>query len=185
MTAALRKTARLALQPLETRHLPSATLANGVLTVRGTDMADCITVQRVAIPGTVFVRVIANGQATDFPAFQVRRVRVFGNGGNDTISHKIAGLGAALFGGDGRDNINGGDGNDYLSGGAGDDTLHGWGGNDTLAGGAGDDQLYGGDGYDHLYGGACNDWLNAGSAGEPALGGPGWDFNARRPGTGR
>src|SRR5262249_36381600 len=149
---ARRSTARLALQSLETRHMPSASVANGVLTVRGSDMADDITVQRILIPGTLLVRVIENGQVTDFPAFQVRRVRVFGNGGDDTISHNIGSIGAALYGGDGSDTIYGDDGNDYLNGGAGDDTLYGWGGNDTLAGGAGEDKLYGGGGYDHLYG---------------------------------
>src|SRR5262245_64918664 len=107
---ARRSTARLALQSLETRHMPSASVANGVLTVRGSDMADDITVQRILIPGTLFVRVIENGQVTDFPALQVRRVRVFGYGGDDTISHRIGGLSEALFGGGGRDNVYGGGG---------------------------------------------------------------------------
>jgi RTX calcium-binding nonapeptide repeat (4 copies) len=108
----------------------------------------------------------------------VRGVRVFGYGGNDYISHNVAGINAAIHGGDGADDLHGDAGRDYLNGGAGNDTLHGWGGNDTLVGGPNHDNLYGGDGYDHLYGGAGNDWLDAGSRPEPAVGGPGWDANA-------
>ncbi|HJZ94388.1 MAG TPA: C2 family cysteine protease [Gemmataceae bacterium] len=178
MTSALRPTTRLALEPLEAREVPTASLVNGVLTVRGTDMADEITIDRVDTPDAVYVRVTENGQATDFRASDVRRVRVFANGGDDYIAHNFAALNAVLYGGDGDDTIYGDDGRDYLNGGAGFDTLHGWGGNDTLVGGDGNDKLYGEDGYDHLYGGGGRDWLNAGSAAEPADGGPGRDFNA-------
>ena len=180
MTPALRKSARPDLGILEARHLPSAVLANGVVTVNGSDGPDDIAVNPVTVDGRAYVRVYENAGFTDFPAAQVRRVRVFGNGGNDDISHNVPGLNAALFGGDGRDLIYGDDGRDLLNGGPGDDTLHGWGGNDTLVGGAGRDKLYGEDGYDHLVGGPDGDWLNAGSAPEPAVGGTGWDFNAYR-----
>jgi hypothetical protein len=160
--------------------MPSASLAGGVLTVRGSDGPDDIAVNPVTVDGRAYVRVAENAGFTDFLASQVRRVRVFGNGGDDDISHNVPGLNAALYGGDGRDLIYGDAGRDYLNGGPGDDTLDGWGGNDTLVGGAGQDKLYGEDGYDHLYGGPDNDWLNAGSAAEPASGGTGWDFNAYR-----
>src|SRR5262245_19600488 len=193
MTAAPRKTshvahvAHLGLELLEARDVPTATLANGVLTVQGADMADRITIDHVVGPGPGDIRVTENGWFTDFPAGLVRRVRVFGNGGDDYISHNVAGISAAVYGGTGRDDLHGdggrdalhGDGGrDYLAGGPGNDTLHGWGGNDTLVGGLGHDNLYGGDGYDVLYGGYGNDWLDAGSRGEPAYGGPGWDANA-------
>jgi RTX calcium-binding nonapeptide repeat (4 copies)/Calpain family cysteine protease len=180
MTSAHRRTTRLALEGLEAREVPTASLANGVLTVRGTDMSDQITIDHVVGPGPGFVWVTENGQATEFAAGLVRRVRVFGNGGDDYIAHNIAGLNAALFGGAGDDTIYGDDGRDYLNGGAGFDTLHGWGGNDTLVGGDGNDKLYGEDGFDRLSGGADRDWLDAGSAAEPADGGPGRDFNAYR-----
>jgi hemolysin type calcium-binding protein/calpain family cysteine protease len=179
MTSDLRPTTRLDLEPLEAREVPTATLANGVLTVRGTDMADEITINRVYYPDTsVHIRVTENAQATDFVAADVRRVRVFGNGGDDYIAHNFPGVNAVLYGGAGDDTIYGDDARDYLNGGAGFDTLHGWGGNDTLVGGDGDDKLYGEEGYDHLFGGAGRDWLNAGSAAEPADGGTGRDFNA-------
>jgi|GEM_PF-3415613 len=178
MTPAPRRTSRLVLQLLEARDVPTATLANGVLTVQGTDMGDQITIDHVVGPGPGDIRVTENGQFTDFPAGLVRRLRVFGYGGNDYISHNVADINAVLHGGDGADAIHGDGGRDYLNGGDGYDTLHGWGGNDTLVGGLNHDNLYGGDGYDQLYGGAGNDWLDAGSRAEPAVGGPGWDANA-------
>ena len=135
MTPAPRKTGRLALELLKARDVPTATLANGVLTVQGTDMTDHITIDHVVGPGPGDVRVTENGQATDFPAGLVRRVRVFGHGGDDYMSHNVAGINAALHGGDGADTIHGDGGRDYLNGGAGNDTLYGWGGNDTLIGG--------------------------------------------------
>src|SRR5262249_20960737 len=158
MKSTHRSTVRLARQALEAREVPSASLDHGVLTVRGSNMADQIGISRIIIPGTVFIQVNENGQTSEFPAFQVHRVRVFGNGGDDTI-----------YGSSGRDYLNGGDG---------DDNLYGLGGSDTLVGGGGNDKLYGGDGYDYLYGGTGNDWLNAGSRAEPAYGGAGRDFNA-------
>ena len=177
MTPALRKS-RPSLQALESRHALSSTLVNGVLTVSGTDGPDDIAVNPVVYDGVAHVRVIEGAWATDYPASQVRRVRVFGNGGDDDISHNVPGLGAALFGGDGRDLIYGDDGRDYLDGGAGRDTLHGWGGNDTLVGGDGGDKLYGEAGYDRLAGGSGDDWMDAGSRAEPAVGGAGYDYNA-------
>src|SRR6059058_5899455 len=96
---------RLAVNVLEAREVPAATVDHGVLTVRGTGIADHLTINRVIIPGTVFVQVNENGQTSEFPAFQVRRVRVFGNGGDDYISSNIAGLNAVVYGGYGRDTI--------------------------------------------------------------------------------
>lgn len=171
-------TTHLAVQALEARDVPTSHLVNGVLTVAGTDAADQIEIKRVMTPGTLLVRVTENGQSTDFLSYQVHRVRVFGNGGDDFISHNIGAVNARLFGGAGDDTIQGDDGRDYIRGGAGNDTLHGGAGSDTLVAGAGNDKLYGDDGDDYLHGGAGSDWLAAGSAAEPAYGGPGYDYNA-------
>src|SRR6478752_3899255 len=103
MTPALRRSARPAFEILEARYLPSAVLANGVLTVNGSDGPDDIAVNPVTVDGRAYVRVAENTGYTDFLAAQVRRVRVFGNGGNDDISHNIPELNAALYGGAGRD----------------------------------------------------------------------------------
>jgi hypothetical protein len=179
MTPSPRRTARLGLEPLEARDVPTAVLNHGVLTVTGTDQADDIAIDRVALPDTLVVRVVENGRETDFPSSQVRRVRVFGTGGDDRIADRAGGLNAVISGGDGRDDITGADGRDRLDGGPGNDTLHGGAGSDTLVGGDGKDKLYGGAGYDYLSGGAGSDWLDAGSRAEPAYGGAGYDFNAQ------
>ncbi len=78
---------------------------------------------------------------TDLQGDQITNagVRVFGNGGNDTIT-----------GGSGADTISGGDGADTVYGGAGNDSLTGDAGGDRLEGGLGDDTLLGGDGADRL-----------------------------------
>jgi hypothetical protein len=178
MTPALRKSARPNLDALEARHVLSSSLAQGVLTVTGTEGADFIAIDAIIMNGQDYVRVAESGLVSDYLASDVRRVKVYGNAGDDRVSHNVAGLNAVLHGGDGRDVLYGDAGRDYLSGGAGNDTLYGWGGNDTLVGGDGRDKLYGNDGYDRLSGNGGNDWLNAGSAGEPAEGGGGYDFNA-------
>src|SRR5262245_56541285 len=178
MTSTPRPTVRLALQSLEAREVPTAALAAGVLTVRGSDLPDHIDIDSFTWDGVDYVRVNENGFTTDFLASAVRRVRVFSGGGDDDISHNVGGLNAALYGEAGDDLIYGDAGRDYINGGAGFDTLKGYGGNDILVGGPDNDKLYGGDGYDRLYGGAGNDWLNSGSKTEPAYGGPGWDTNA-------
>ena len=105
-------------------------------------------------------------------------IRVFGLGGNDTITLNEANgaLPAAnLFGGAGNDVLTGGSGDDQLFGQAGNDTLLGKGGFDLLFGGAENDTLTGGDADDQAFGQAGNDrmiWnpgddtdLNEGGAG--------------------
>jgi Ca2+-binding RTX toxin-like protein len=72
--------------------------------------------------------------------------RVFGQGGNDTLT---GGNGVdRLDGGAGNDKVSGGGGNDILSGGSGDDTLNGGAGNDLLNGGTGKDKMTGASGVD-------------------------------------
>ena len=68
--------------------------------------------------------------------------KIYGNGGNDTISGGNSGS-DSLYGGDGNDYLQGGYSNDYLQGDAGDDTLIGSSSNDILSGGAGNDSLAG------------------------------------------
>lgn len=116
---------------------------------------------------------------------QVKKIGVFGLGGNDQIAH---GTGAAIpmivnagpgddvvNGGPGLDEINGSTGNDLLRGGANTDTLQGGAGNDTLEGGPGrDDNLFGGSGNDKLFGGdGDSDDLDGGPGSDQLDGGPG------------
>src|SRR4026207_2496780 len=119
MTSTHRATSRLALQLLEPREVPTAQLAAGTLTVRGSDMADHIAIASVTWNGDEYVRVAENGVVTDFLATAVKRVRVFGNDGDDYISHNIGRLNAVLYGGDGDDMIYGDAGRDYINGGGG------------------------------------------------------------------
>jgi len=83
--------------------------------------------------------------------------RVYGQGGNDTVT--TGAQNDEIFGGDGNDNLSGANGNDAIYGGLGNDNLAGEGGNDLLSGGDGNDTLNGGLGEDVLIGGLGSDTL--------------------------
>lgn len=109
------------------------------------------------------------------PCAAIRRVRVFGNGGADTINvtrvgprngftnprlrkrHRVK-----AFGGASADRISGSRLSDLLSGGPGHDVLRGRAGADLLRGGKGSDLLLGGRGADRLIGGPGRDRLRGG-----------------------
>lgn len=74
-----------------------------------------------------------------------------GTAGADTLS------GSRVFGLGGNDTLTGTSGSDLLYGGSGDDRLDGRGGNDRIYGGEGDDRLTGGGGRDLLNGGLGDD----------------------------
>jgi fibronectin-binding autotransporter adhesin len=122
------------------------------------------------------------------------QVRVFGSGGDDTITVSstipfnvvldggegndyLAGgsYNDTIDGGDGNDRIQGGNGNDVLLGGEGVDALSGGNGNDTLDGGLGNDSLTGDAGNDILRGGDDDDKLNGGIGNDQLFGGLGSD----------
>lgn len=82
-------------------------------------------------------------------------VRIYGEGGNDTITgfttsdHLFGGTGNdIIYGLEGADELFGEEGEDILFGGNGTDVLNGQAGNDTLSGGAGNDTIDGGAGFD-------------------------------------
>ncbi|HQY89107.1 MAG TPA: calcium-binding protein, partial [Tepidisphaeraceae bacterium] len=107
----------------------------------------------------------------------VKRMYVFGDVGNDTITtgagrDTITGGGGSnrMFGGDGDDRITGSNGRDIADGQGGSDRIYGNGGADDLSGGAGVDRVWGGDGDDILRGGSSNDKLY-GEAGNDTLAG--------------
>lgn len=174
---------RLSVQSLEDRSMPAifiphlppislpptfvtASVSHGVLKVIGTSHADNILVSQ------------ANGQISvsgvngSFAAGQIKRIEVFGLGGNDIIrlnSEATPGgqpilKPSIVQGGNGNDVIVGGRGNDTLLGDAGDDILFGNAGNDLLIGGAGKDRIYGGAGNDRIFG-DLNDAYLAGESG--------------------
>lgn len=131
-------------------------VTGNVATIFGNDFDNTITISRDA-GGNI----LSNGVA--IPGVTVANtalIRVFGRGGNDTITFNEAngalppGL---LCGGAGTNTLTGGSGADFLFGGSSNDTLLGKGGNDFLFGGPGDDILTGGDGDDQAFGGAGQD----------------------------
>jgi Ca2+-binding RTX toxin-like protein len=109
------------------------------------------------------------------PCTTIRRVRVLGFGGADTINVTRVGPrngftnpglrdghGVQAVGGASADRISGSRLSDLLSGGEGHDTLRGRAGPDLLRGGAGSDRLLGGLGADRLLGGRGRDFLRGG-----------------------
>jgi len=79
----------------------TATLAQGVLTVRGTPKADVIVVD--AQPGAVYV----SGVNRTFNAGRIKRIDVFGGKGDDTILVRSQAIPTRIDGGAGNDTING------------------------------------------------------------------------------
>src|SRR4029450_3254272 len=146
----------------------------GIVTIFGNNLDNAITISRDGT-GALFSNGVAIPGAT---VANTALIRVFGMGGNDTITlNEASGAlpAAMLFGGAGNDTLTGGSGGDFLFGGLGNDTLLGKGGFDFLFGGADSDTLTGGDADDQVFGEAGDDrmiWnpgddtdLNEGGAG--------------------
>src|SRR4051812_33328440 len=117
------------IEPLEIRVFLSAAFdpKTGLLKVTGTPSADTLQVSQSGGTLTVAQSGAAN---TTFDATKVKRIEIYGLGGNDTI---------ALRGPSGGDVqqiaslLDGGDGNDTLTGGLRGDTLKGGNGVDTAS----------------------------------------------------
>jgi len=109
------------------------------------------------------------------PAADVQQIKVYGNGGNDTIN--LAGVTSAngftslaassVYGGEGDDTITGSPFDDKIYGDAGADSLLANGGDDTIDGGTGNDSLNGQGGND-IYRFVGNDDLGQDTIAEPA-----------------
>jgi Ca2+-binding RTX toxin-like protein len=134
----------------------------GELTVTGDTLDNSIAISRNAA-GNILVNsgaiTVIGGTPT---VANTALIRVFGQGGNDTITiSEVNGAlpAALLFGGAGNDVLTGGSGNDRLFGQGGNDTLLGKGGNDLLFGGADIDTVTGGDADDQAFGQGGNDRL--------------------------
>lgn len=179
---------RLAVEPLEDRQLPAATItalfAAGVLTVEGTEGADRIALWqargRLAVID-VPIRTAA-GTVNSVAAADVRGIVVNALGGHDSVwlnqdqygSDPIAAP-ATVNGGAGDDYLAGGWGGDTLDGSTGWDSLRGHRGNDLLRGGDHNDQLLGEAGDDTLQGQSGNDYLRGGAGDDNLSGGEGDD----------
>jgi Ca2+-binding RTX toxin-like protein len=144
------------------------------LTLFGNALDNSLVVSRNAAGNLLLNGAILPG----FTIANTALIRVYGLGGNDTITFDEA-SGAlpvgVLVGGAGNDTITGGSSSDFLFGGGTNDVLLGRGGFDHLFGGTGNDTLTGGDADDLVFGQADNDrmiWnpgddtdLNEGGAG--------------------
>jgi Ca2+-binding RTX toxin-like protein len=195
---------------LEDRQLLAASLTasfvEGILRVEGTEAADTINVRQFfvagdtqAVPGDAIAPpppsvphlsvdgtpILIKGTAVgSVPVALVKRIEVFGLGGNDRV---VLGakdskfdpdltVGGHLEGGAGDDTLLGSAGHDTLVGQEGCDSLHGHSGNDTLSGGDGDDTLDGSFGNDSLTGGAGNDTMSGSDGDDVMLGNDGNDL---------
>ena len=142
--------------PLPVAFSPGA----GILTTLGDNLDNNITLSRDAAG-----KILVNGGAVNVTGgtptvANTKKLQVFGQGGDDTITLNEANgalPGANLFGGAGNDTITGGSGGDMLFGQSGNDTLLGKGGNDFLFGGSENDVLTGGDGDDQMFGESGDD----------------------------
>lgn len=175
------------LETLEQRRLLSASLADGVLTITGTDLADDVEISlQLNDPNTL---VVEEGDVqTTFSLADITKIVADGGAGNDRIriDDKFGAIGVpveftggagddTLRGGNGSDVLNGGEGNDEIRGEGGADTLVGGADNDTIRGGASNDDLRGGAGRDSLLGQASDDSLRGGRGDDTLSGGRGDD----------
>jgi hypothetical protein len=162
------------LAPSPASAFVSSQVDNGHLIARSDGAPDIVKVSCGAD-----LRVKVNGlDPSEGPAAAcaaIRRVRVFGFGGPDTINVTRVGPrngftnpalrnghGVRALGGASADRISGSRLSDLLSGGDGHDTLRGRAGSDLLRGGKGSDRLIGGLGPDRLIGGRGSDFLKGG-----------------------
>jgi Ca2+-binding RTX toxin-like protein len=147
-------------EPLEGRVLmaaATAAVADGLLTITGTDARDSVEINAGDAPGRVVAFINRSGQVFD----GVSRISVSGGLGNDFVTVNPAlTIPATLDGGAGGDRLFGGAGDDLLLGGDGSDDIFDGSGNDTVSGGHGNEVFDPGPGADSYSGGDGNDVLN-------------------------
>jgi Ca2+-binding RTX toxin-like protein len=137
-------------------------LANGVLTVKGTNAGETIALRlQAGSPGTLQVDVRDDSTADfSFDRSTITRIVVDAKGGNDVVRIDESNgvftdtISTTIDGGGGNDTIAGGKGAETLLGGRGNDSIDGNGGNDRSALGAGNDTFIWdpGDGSDTVEG---------------------------------
>ena len=143
-------------ETLDSRKLLSASVANGVLFVNGTNGNDEISVQYIIPESTPTTRVAPyfdvniNGTHTTFFASGIKHIAAYGKAGNDTINmggqfpiftgaaiadnHPVT-IPTRIYAGAGNDTVYGGTKGDAIFGEEGNDDLHGLNGNDFISGG--------------------------------------------------
>jgi Ca2+-binding RTX toxin-like protein len=144
--------------------------ANGTLLLRGSSGDDAMNLWIRESDGRLVARV--GDVAQTFAPSQVKRIAVYGYGGDDVITVGPGVRRIFADGGAGNDAILGGDGDDILWGNNGDDHIEGGGGNDDIAAGAGNDYVHGGAGHDLLAGNSGADELWGAAGNDHLFGGP-------------
>jgi Ca2+-binding RTX toxin-like protein len=144
--------------------------AKGTLLIRGTNAGDAIDLRIRQSDGRLVVHV--GDVVQSFRLSKVKRIHIYGYGGNDAITVGSGIRGAFADGGAGSDTILGGDGHDTLIGNPGADHIEGGAGNDNIAGGGGDDYVLGGLGDDILAGNGGSDTLTGAAGNDRLFGGP-------------
>jgi hypothetical protein len=160
---------------------PSASVADGTLTINGSNAADDITIGVGADPATMQVDLGTGAAPVAFARSTFRAISVYLGQGDDRFSVTPTGqfsdAALTVHGGRGDDSISGSRGNDVLIGGLGDDTIRGNDGNDLIFGGRGDDNVDGEKGADTQILGSGDDtalW-NPGEGSDTTDGGGGHD----------
>src|SRR5262249_50243566 len=150
-------------------HGSSASVANGTLTVRGTNADDQITLSPVTVNGVVVqVQVVFDGIPDgSFFLNTFSNIDVFLGNGNDQFDivppgTVFPGEQLTINGGNGNDTLRGGANNEHFIGGNGSDFVDGNGGSDTADLGTGNDTFRWdpGDGSDTIDGGTGTDTLD-------------------------
>lgn len=140
---------------------PTASVADGTLTISGTARNDRVTVDFTAVD-RVAVSLGRNEPARSFSRTRFDAIVVRLRGGDDQVVTTTGpapqlDLPMTVTGGAGADQVLGGNRSDTLEGGEGDDVVLGGGGIDVLFGGGGDDFVNGNVGTDTEFLGAGDD----------------------------
>ena len=138
--------------------------ASGSLIIGGTGGDDVIRLYRRRRDGFLVADILGTRHAVD--PRRVKKIAVFSQSGNDSIT-----IGARVPGA----YIDGGDGNDTIAGGIYNDTIIGDDGNDSIFGGTGRDKIFGGDGADAIAAGGGNDYVLGGAQNDSIEGNGGFD----------
>lgn len=130
---------------LESRTLLTATIARGILSIRGTAADDVIEVRRSPADASI-LQVVENGRVTwARAAAAVRHIRIDGGDGNDEIginqANGVIAVSTTIRGGGGNDLLQGGSGFNHIDGGPDRDAFQPGGGRDIVTSASRVDQL--------------------------------------------
>lgn len=151
------------------------TKSSRTITIDGTRFDDEVT---VSLPSDNVVRVLANGQITEFPCptdgAAAPLILFFGSGGADDFLNQTP-LAAVAYGGSGPDRLVATTGPAFFFGEGGADFIVGSSVADMLDGGLGADEIFGFEGSDDIVAGGGADYIVGGSGNDTISGGLGAD----------